>query len=531
MKKHFFTTICLLAFLIFACKKQNENPQWDVNVLGPLAHATLGINNLIGDSFITANNSGALSIRIDTSFSNLKLDSVYQVPDTTILTSQVFPAFPTTITPGTTFISGNNNVTLGVSNVQLKFANISTGFIKLDFKNTLQSKIILTYTIPKAKKNGIPFTITANVDSGSVSNPAFFSQLYDFTGYSIDMTGSTGGLFNTISYDVEAKSDPNGYTFNLFGSDTLINLKTSLLQITPNYVRGYLGQNNLNDTKEINLGIGGLIRSGTVLLDSINMQFDISNYIGADIQAYVDHLISVNNRTATNILLSNSTLIQHPININRAIDPYFASYNPTPTLYSIVLNKNNSNIKQLIENLPDKLRYDLKLKLNPLGNISGSSDFIYSNQLVKTRIQIDMPLSFAVNQLAISSTVDFSIASSANVDPIGPSTLYVVAKNGFPFDINLQLFLIDENNTVTDSILVPSLILSGAVGANLLVSQSTTTEIPIPIDAIRKSKILNTKRIGIRATFNSPTYPQVTQLYNSYHLDLKLIGDGTYYIR
>lgn len=531
MIKRFFTLIYLTAFLLFACKKQNENPQWDVNVLGPLAHATLGLNNLVGDSFITANNSGALIIRIDTSFSNLKLDSVYHVPDTTILTSQVFPAFPSTIMPGTTFISGNNNVALGVSNVQLKFANISAGFIKLDFKNTLQSKIILSYTIPKAKKNGIAFTITANVDSGSVTNPTFFSQTYDFSGYSIDMTGSTGGLYNTISYDVQAKSDPSGYTFNLFGGDTLINLKTSLLQITPDYVRGYLGQNNLNDSKEINLGIGGLIRSGTILLDSINMQFDISNYIGADIQAYVDHLISVDNRTATNISLANSTLIQHPININRAIDPFYASYNPNPALYSIVLNKNNSNIKQLIENLPDKLRYDIKLKLNPLGNISGSSDFIYSNQLVKTRIQIDMPLSFAANQLTILDTINFSVANSANVDAIGPSTLYVVAKNGFPFDINLQLFLIDENNIVTDSILVSDLIVSGTIGANLLVSQSTTTKIPIPIDAIRKSKILATKRIAIRATFNSPTYPLLTQLYNSYHLDLKLIGDGTYYIR
>lgn len=531
MIKRFFTLIYLTAFLLFACKKQNENPQWDVNVLGPLAHATLGLNNLVGDSFITANNSGALIIRIDTSFSNLKLDSVYHVPDTTILTSQVFPAFPSTIMPGTTFISGNNNVALGVSNVQLKFANISAGFIKLDFKNTLQSKIILSYTIPKAKKNGIAFTITANVDSGSVTNPTFFSQTYDFSGYSIDMTGSTGGLYNTISYDVQAKSDPSGYTFNLFGGDTLINLKTSLLQITPDYVRGYLGQNNLNDSKEINLGIGGLIRSGTILLDSINMQFDISNYIGADIQAYVDHLISVDNRTATNISLANSTLIQHPININRAIDPFYASYNPNPALYSIVLNKNNSNIKQLIENLPDKLRYDIKLKLNPLGNISGSSDFIYSNQLVKTRIQIDMPLSFAANQLTILDTINFSVANSANVDAIGPSTLYVVAKNGFPFDINLQLFLIDENNIVSDSILVSDLIVSGTIGANLLVSQSTTTKIPIPIDAIRKSKILATKRIAIRATFNSPTYPLLTQLYNSYHLDLKLIGDGTYYIR
>ena len=137
--KRLSALLLFLAIIIFACKKENDNPQWDIDVLGPLAHATLSIENLIGDSTLDINSNGAVSLIIDTSFSNFKLDSIYQIPDTTLITSQVWPPFPQLITPGQTFISSNNNVTLGVTGVQLKSAILQDGSIKIEikFSNTL----------------------------------------------------------------------------------------------------------------------------------------------------------------------------------------------------------------------------------------------------------------------------------------------------------------------------------------------------------------------------------------------------------
>jgi hypothetical protein len=524
-------SVLLAVFLLFSCKKENDNPQWNVNFLGPLAKATLGIENLIGDSSLSINPDGAVSLIIDTTFSNFKLDSVYTIPDTTILTTQVFPPFPLPIDPGTPFIAANNNVVLGVSGVQLKSAILKSGSIKIEIKNTLQSKILYNYKIPKAKKNGIPFEVNFSVDSASVTDPKFFSQSYDFSDYQIDLTGSTGGSFNTLAYDVVATSDPLGDTLYLVGSDTLINLKTSLLGIAPNYVRGYLGQTNIIENKSISFGFGNLISDGTIALDSVDMKFEVTNFVGVDIQAYINSLTSVNNRTGQILALNNSDLIQHNLNINRATESSIASYNVNPYVYSVTLNKNNSNIKQIMESLPDSLRYDLSLQLNPLGNISGSSDFIYSDKLVDTRIQVNMPLSFAANQLTLSDTIDFTIENATDLDPIGPSVITLHAMNGFPFDMNMQLLLLDENNLVIDSLLVPGLILSAQINSSNLVSASTLTKIQIPIDEIRKQKLTQTKRIKVRAAFTTPNYPQLIQLYNSYHLDLKFIGDGEYLIR
>ncbi|MBP6427761.1 MAG: hypothetical protein KA430_09255 [Bacteroidia bacterium] len=523
--------IIVFASLFVSCKKENDNPQWNVNFLGPLAKATLGIENLIGDSSLSINSNGAVSLIIDTTFSNFKLDSIYTIPDTTILTTQIFPPAPFPIPPGTVFTPGNSNVVLGVSGVQLKSANLQEGSIKIEIKNTLQSKILYTYKIPRAIKNGVPFEVNFTIDSASITDPKFFTQSYDFSGYTIDLTGSTGGSFNTLAYDVLAKSDPAGDTFNLAGSDTLINIKTSLLGIAPNYVRGYLGQTDLSENKSISFGFGNLISDGTIALDSVDMKFEVTNYIGVDIQAYINSLTSVNNRTGQTVPLNNSNLIQHNLNINRATENSLASYNVIPYVYSVSLNKNNSNIKQIMESLPDSLRYDLSFQLNPLGNISGSSDFIYSDKLIDTRIQVKMPLSFAANQLTLSDTIDFNIEDATDLDPIGPSVITLHAMNGFPFDMNMQLLLLDENNNVIDSLLVPGLIASGQLDINNLVTSSTQTKIPIPIDDNRKQKLTNTKRIKVRAAFTTPNYPQLVQLYNSYHLDLKFIGDGEYLIR
>src|SRR5262249_39363268 len=157
----------------------------------PLLHAKLTIRQLIADSLVQTASDQSLRIVYDNVISNLSLDSVFQIRDTTINTTSVQP-FIYTVQPGTQFYTNNNNVVLGVTAVQLNRASISSGKIRISIKNTLPSKINFTYTIPKAKRNGVPFTVYASTDSGSVATPAWFTHDYDFSGYDVDMTGADG---------------------------------------------------------------------------------------------------------------------------------------------------------------------------------------------------------------------------------------------------------------------------------------------------------------------------------------------------
>jgi hypothetical protein len=347
------------------------------------------------------------------------------------------------------------------------------------------------------------------------------------------MTGQNGNSFNTITYNVEARSEPapSGHPFDVFPNDTMVNLQTKLIQVKPYFVKGYLGQDEISENSVRNIGIGGLIKNGTIELDSIRLNFDIINYIGADEQAYFSSFHSHNNRTGTTVDLIAPSFLQKYLNINRAT----MSPNPdapvNPTYYSIQLDHTNSNIREVIENLPDKIDFDFKLKLNPLGNISGSNDFVYKDYLVSTRFRVTMPLRFALNQLTLADTVPFSISSATNFDAVGFTDLTLIAVNSFPFDLNVQLFLLDSNLSIADSMLVPDFVKGAPVDVNYRSIGSQRTEIKIPVDAARKQKIMDVKQIVIRMTFNTPDYPQLIQMYSDYHVDLKLIADGIYSIR
>lgn len=527
-KKLFYVFILILAS--YSCKKENDRPQWDVDVLGPLAYASLGLEELIGDTSIQSLENGALFINYDTTFSEFEIDSLYKFTDTTISTLEFFPPFPATLPANSIFPVDSNDISLGIGGVQLKQAIIRSGKIRVEIKNVLQTKVIFVYTIPKAKKNGISFSITASVDSASGTDPKFFIGEYDLDGYDFDLTGD-GNSFNSISYKVDARSDPNGFPFNVLGNDTLVNLKTTLLDVQPNFVRGYLGQTLTNASVSANIGIGALIKSGTIALDSIKMNLDITNYIGADAQIVIPNFSSVNNSTGNIADLIAPTFIQNYININRAsINPTLAD-SLVPTYYSIQLDKSNSNIVDLIENLPDKLNYEINLNLNPLGNISGSNDFVFRDRLINTRLRLHMPLRFAANQLTLSDTVPFTISGATDFEPVGFTKLTLIADNGFPFDLNVQLFLLDSNQVVVDSILSPGLINAAPFDVNFRAVGFRETLLDIPVDEVRKDKLLNVQQMVIRLQFTTPDYPQLFQLYSNYRLDLKLIADGKYSIR
>ncbi len=516
---------------ITSCRKENPNPQWDIEVVGPLAYATLGAGQLIGDSSIETQADGAQILNYDTTFSEFNIDSIYQFNDTTIQTVVLFPAFPANLPPNTPFTSSNNNISLGISGVQLKKAIIASGKIKLEIKNTLQTKVNFVYTIPKAKKNGVPFVVTASVDSASRTDPKYFIAEYDFSGYDVDMTGSSGTSFNSITYTVDARSDPAGDTISVASLDTLVNLKTTLIAIQPLFVKGYLGQQETHEQSNRNIGLGGLIRNGTVALDSVKMNVDIVNYIGADEQIYISYFRSVNNRTGTSVDLAAPSFIRNYLNINRAsIVPWLAD-SLVSTIYSIQFDNSNSNITDVIENLPDKFEYDLKLNFNPLANISGSNDFVYKDKLIDTRLRIRMPLRFALNQLLLADTVPFTIATATDFEPVGYTTLTLFADNGFPFDLNLQMFLLDSNRVIVDSLFVPDLIRAAPIDANYRAAGTTETVIQIPVDETRKQNLLNVKHVGIRMKFNTPDYPQLIQMYSDYRVNFKLVADGIYSIR
>ena len=502
-------------------------------MVAPLAYATLGVNNFIADSLMDIDGLNAITLVYENSFENsrnLDLDSIFQIPDTTIPTYFVLN-FPVLLQPNFTFYPPTpTNVTLGISGVELVQVIIKSGYLRFEARNRVQARVIYTYKIPGAIKNGVPFQVTTTMNAAPPGGFTNYVDSFDMSGYIVDLRGSTGNSFNKLTYSVTARSDTGITPINIAAGDTLVNINAGLHDIVPYYAKGYLGQTEIDESPASqDFNLFSFIQSGHIRLQEAKLKLTIENSIGVDAQAFIMHLQSVNTHTASVVDMA-SPIINHAINLNRAVESGnpLSPVNPSPT--TVQFDNSNSNLRTFLENFPDRLNYQFKLKINPLGNISGGNDFIYTDYLGKTTVRAELPLAFAADHLTVADTAAFVIENSENYDPIGDGKLTLIVENGFPFDAAIQLMVLDENNHLLDSIPVAGTIAAGSTDTNFKVTAPTRSLIPIYIDANRKQHILNGKNISIQASFTTPAFPQYYQIYSDYKLYVKLVADAAYLI-
>ncbi|MBA3706598.1 MAG: hypothetical protein H0W84_12080 [Bacteroidetes bacterium] len=183
----------------------------------------------------------------------------------------------------------------------------------------------------------------------------------------------------------------------------------------------------------------------------------------------------------------------------------------------------------MIENLPDKFGYTIQLNTNPLGNVSGSNDFIYSDKLLKARMDMEIPLSLVATNLTLADTFDLSISNSNGGQNIQSGSVTLFANNGFPFDASLQFYMLKDNNTVADSLLgYVNTIDEALVNSNLRVIGKKLTKIVVPISKEKMKLIYDTKKMVLKVKFNTVSQPQYIKIYSDYSIDVKLVGDFNY---
>jgi hypothetical protein len=86
MSKQFQKTIrykllFLLVLTVFSCKHELEKPNWDIDLIVPIANTTININSIVKDSIISINenDSGLISLIYEEKIIDLNLDSIINI--------------------------------------------------------------------------------------------------------------------------------------------------------------------------------------------------------------------------------------------------------------------------------------------------------------------------------------------------------------------------------------------------------------------------------------------------------------------
>jgi hypothetical protein len=391
-----------------------------------------------------------------------------------------------------------------LGSAQIKEIGIKEGTVTVNVLSTLPNGKMI-YNIPSLKKNGVPFT-SGDMIIPEATNTDLTTFDFDFQGYVLDLTGQEGRLGGDTVNTIYTES----YTFiDYTGTLETINHTDSFYSFVdfyfiPEYAKGYMGQDTIEiEPKEDSFDIFNSMNASNFELKEVNLKIKIDNYIGADFQIDLLELKGRNEKTNDEVVLVNNEIID----LNRA----------TLSNNNLPINQTTSELiipaEEFISILPNKVISAANIYLNPNGQ-SIIQDFLYPEYPIEATINIDIPLSLITEDLSFIDTTKVDLPNSNDYII---EKVYLKIDNGLPFEADLQLILLDENNLVIDTLLNNATITAAQVDGNNIVINSTTTTIEIDYTDFE-----SVKRMVSISAFTTQPINQFIDIYSHYGLEITL---------
>jgi hypothetical protein len=440
---------------------------------------------------------------------------------TNLRASEAWAKFPTQ-----NVIDLTEEVTQEIGDRKFTYVDARQGQLHVYVTSSVEEQLYLEYTLEGAyDKFGKPVKEFTTVPPAPPGGTVTVDRIIDISGTSINLTGKDGSKFNTYTQRVVARLDSSGIVRHITSQDSLI-VRYEILNVRPNYIKGYAGRDTIATIDSASYTFLDLFKSGSIDLEDVNMKFVVENGIGVDGQVKINGLTaySANNGSKT---LTGSILGQ-PLTINRATD-----FPLTRAVNTFTINNTNSNIRELIGILPNRLNYDVEVKTNVNGNNQQYRDFAYLESGLKVGLNAEIPLSFIANQLVLQDTIDFDLSqTNTNVQGITDGIINIIVQNKYPLDATLKLVIVDENWNPLDTLLNNQLVASADLNNNCRAEQSKRTKVPLFVDQDRMDNVKLGKKAIIKAVFNSPSTPicagQYLRIYSDYFLDITFTAKFNY---
>jgi hypothetical protein len=527
MPKIYQLLIILLAFSFLSCRKEIKRPYWDAEFSIPILKSELGINKLLPDSLLQTNTDNSLNLVYNNTVFRFDMDEMVKIPDTTIVNAYGMILTSYTFNPGQYFLNQTQTNSYQLNGAQISKIIIKSGGVYFKAISEIQEKTEFTYNIPKAIKNAQPFQKIITVPAAAPGTKALYSEFVDLSGYEIDLTGPFGNTYNMFEAQVLARISPNGQPVTVYYGDSLI-MQTTFANLVPYYAKGYFGQVNFNSgIQESDFSLFNKITNGNIVLEKAKLTFTIENGIGADASFKINSLSAQNARTGNTINLNHS-IIGSTINLNRAIDQLWNTPAAISTYYYNEFNNSNSNFKSMLELIPSKLKYDIDISLNPLGNVSGGNDFIHADHGLNVNLLLELPLSFYSNKLTLTDTVRVNFNENTLYDNIQSALLTLIAENGFPFDAEVQLTPVLKDGSLLNPLISNNPINAADVNAAYKVEKSKISNLKIPLDKTTLDKIKEVEKMIITISLTTQPQNELLKIYSDYKIKLQLTGDFSY---
>lgn len=303
MKKILFITLTTL--LLFACKHELEKPTWDVDVIVPIAHTNMSINNLLPDSELnfTEDNNGFITLVYEEALFNVDYDSLLILETTSeetiikidsvdfkdviiehIITigsvinelpfgSILFPNGSQRDIPTIEGVIQNDTINIDASEY-FESMTLFNGMLNIELRNGYPTDISnVSFSIYNATNQNLIATFsTSLIESGETYNDSV-----SVAGESLDYLMI--GIINNMDVDASNGSVPINYTDAITTKISITEIK--IMQATAYFPNQLLHEEKVEESFELGRArlteIG--IKTGSVIINAVSTLPDTGTII------------------------------------------------------------------------------------------------------------------------------------------------------------------------------------------------------------------------------------------------------------
>ena len=511
MHSRIYVSLIACIALFSSCKK-DEPTTWESNWVAPVAHGRLTLSDLTADNGYT-DNAGIYHLYFEKIISGFGTTDLTQIPDTNISQKFVVPLTggPFQIPGNTAIITQNQNYSVETNGTGLRMVKVKSGQMIVHVKSYVNAYLHPRFTLYNVSEvygnnTDIDFALTP----GSAAAPTEGYYTVDMSNKYVVLSGTSGFDYNKLSTHLEIKTEQNTTADQntIYGQDS-VRFELLMSELVIDYAKGYFGNDSYSFDESFNLAEGANMPTGSLAIEQASLGFHVTHKMGFDGKLKINNVSGTNDGTGNTVQLSGGNLYD-PFFITRSIDNGGTA---SVSNYDILLNEGNSNITNFMGNLPNTISFQGNLQLNPFGNVSDGNDFFYKNQLTEAKLIVDVPLRIAASDLTLRDTLSVEVTT----DAVRVSSLTMDIQNAFPMDWKLKLY------TLSGVLIASDLIVTSGNSIDALALPNSST-LQIPISETQWNAIKSEGKLIMQVISNTPSFPQLVNLYNSYFIDVRVMA-------
>ena len=408
----------------------------------------------------------------------------------------------------------NENELQDMGDLKLKAAVIDSGYVLVNVKSSIETELYLDYSISSAILDGAPFAFSEVVPAALPGGISEIYNTYPVNDFYLDLTGDDGLKVNTFVNTIVGSIRQTTTPVDITLQDTIF-VEISIADLKTSQIKGYVGQVSFQFGPEsVNMNLFDALDVSLLNFREATIDLNFDNGMGIAGNGDVNYLKSMNNTTLDSYTSS-------PV-IGAVLESASGNMGNPQIVNSQI---NISNEVGLINVNPDLLEYDVSFNLNPNGNIPAYSNFANKAYPIEGSIRVEVPLDVKIENLQLIDTFEFVREDFALVDNINESSLIINIENDYPLSANTQLYFLDQNEVVVDSIIIPDIIDAALVGSDGRTVEAALFRYKETVSSGKLDRILSSMSIRSVINFNTSPSTQHVQFYQDYLFKVRIASD------